>query len=601
MAEEEEVKAPFSEQIRSFGRVFWIANWMELVERFAYYGVRVVLPVYMVLAISEGGPELTHVQKGSIYALWAVVQSFIPIFTGGFADRYGFKMNIAISTVLKIIGYLVMGYCIRLSVMVDGMPLAEAREAGVDSVYGIFFTGAMFLALGTAVFKPGLHGLIAHEMPKKSSALGWSLFYQMVNWGGFIGPMIAGFLRVLEWEYVFLSCAVGISLNFIPLFMFAEPKRETKDERSTWTVLKESVLGLLDARLFFFTMCFAGFWLMFYQLFDILPNFIDDWIDSRAVADALGSWVPRAGDDNLTQEWMLNLNAGMIMLTAFFFGYLTGFIRPLTAIVLGIGVSAVAIFGLGMSMNGWWILGAIALFSVGEMLASPTKMRYLNGIAPPGKQGLYMGYVNMTVGIGWSIGSVVAGEMYEKGGDKVNLARRYLVENFGFTQSAADGLDRGSVLETLMQQGNLDVWEVRQVLWDAYSPQSMWTVFTAIGVASLLMLIVYDRVVEAAQKNPKHSFNTKGHIWVRTALFPIVGAFAWAMVSKFTRLTEAATTAQETARAAGATIPDMPGLLTRLDPALILLTLLFGGLLVSSFFYTAPPLLAEPEEEPKPY
>lgn len=597
MAEEEEVKAPFSEQIRSFGRVFWIANWMELVERFAYYGVRVVLPVYMVLAISEGGPELTHVQKGSIYALWAVVQSFIPIFTGGFADRYGFKTNIAISTVLKIIGYLVMGYCIRLSVMVDGMPLAEARDAGTDSVYGIFFTGAMFLALGTAVFKPGLHGLIAHEMPKKSSALGWSLFYQMVNWGGFIGPMIAGFLRVLEWEYVFLSCAVGIALNFIPLFMFSEPKREKKDERSTATVLKESVLGLLDARLFFFTMCFAGFWLMFYQLFDILPNFIDDWIDSRAVADALGSWVPRAGDDNLTQEWMLNLNAGMIMLTAFFFGYLTGFIRPLTAIVLGIGVSAVAIFGLGMSMNGWWILGAIALFSVGEMLASPTKMRYLNGIAPPGKQGLYMGYVNMTVGIGWSVGSVIAGEMYEKGGDKVNLARRYLVEHFDFSESAADALERGSVLETLMERGNFDVWEVRQVLWDAYSPQSMWAVFTGIGVVSLLMLLVYDRVVEAAKKNPKHSFNTKGHIWVRTALFPIVGAFAWAMVSKFLRLTEAAVQAQVMATAEGTVVPDMPGLLTRLDPALILLTFLFGGLLVSSFFYTAPPLVADDSDD----
>ncbi|MEM6959491.1 MAG: MFS transporter, partial [Myxococcota bacterium] len=206
-------KAPFSEQIRSFGRVFWIANWMELVERFAYYGVRVVLPVYMVLAISEGGPELTHVQKGTIYALWAVVQSFIPIFTGGFADRYGYKLSIAISTVLKIIGYLVMGYCIRLAALVDGAPLAEARAAGDDSVYGIFFFGAMMLAAGTAVFKPGVQGLIANEMPKKSEALGWALFYQMVNWGGFIGPLLAGYLRLLEWEYVFLSCAVGIALT----------------------------------------------------------------------------------------------------------------------------------------------------------------------------------------------------------------------------------------------------------------------------------------------------------------------------------------------------------------------------------------------------
>ena len=526
-------------QLGTFGRVFWIANWMELVERFAYYGVRVVLPVYMVLAISEGGPELSHVQKGTIYALWAVVQSFVPIFTGGFADRYGFKINIAIATVLKIIGYIVMGFCIQLSEMVDGMPLEQARDAGTDSVYGIFFFGAMFLALGTAVFKPGLQGLIAHEMPKESESLGWSVFYQMVNWGGFIGPMIAGYLRILEWEYVFVSCAVGIALNFIPLFMFSEPERseEEKDERTPGQVLWESLTGLLDARLFFFTMCFAGFWLMFYQLFDILPNFIDDWVDSRGAADAvagtIGDIVPRTEDGNLTQEWMINVNAGMIMLTAFIFGYITGFIRPLTAIVLGIGVSAVAIFGLGMSMSGWWILGCIALFSVGEMLASPTKMRYLSGIAPPGKKGLYMGYVNMTVGIGWSVGSVVAGAMYEEGGDKVNLARRYLVEHEGMSAAAAEALDRGDVLQTLSERAGLDVWQIRDVLWNEYSPYAMWAVFTAIGVGSLLMLIVYDRVVQAANRNPAHSFNTKGRRWVQVALVPIVGGFVYAFLNKW--------------------------------------------------------------------
>ena len=65
---------PFSQQLRSFGYIYWIANWMELIERFAYYGVRVVLPVFMVAAFEKGGPELTQIQKGNIYAVWAVVQ-----------------------------------------------------------------------------------------------------------------------------------------------------------------------------------------------------------------------------------------------------------------------------------------------------------------------------------------------------------------------------------------------------------------------------------------------------------------------------------------------------------------------------------------------
>ena len=192
---------------------------MELVERFAYYGVRVVLPVFMVLAVEEGGPEFDHIQKGTIYAVWALVQSFVPIFSGGFADRYGYKLNIALSTVLKIIGYLLMGYCIALSTAVCGMELIEARPKGLDWTYEFFFAGAMFLAAGTAIFKPGVQGLIANQLPKQGSSLGWAVFYQFVNIGGFIGPLLAGYLRVLAWEYVFLACSVGIALNFIALLL----------------------------------------------------------------------------------------------------------------------------------------------------------------------------------------------------------------------------------------------------------------------------------------------------------------------------------------------------------------------------------------------
>ncbi|MEM7235494.1 MAG: hypothetical protein AAF517_25195 [Planctomycetota bacterium] len=64
----------------------------------------------------------------------------------------------------------------------------------------------MLLALGTAVFKPGVQGLIAVRLPDKSSSLGWGLFYQVVNIGGFLGPLVAGYLRVLAWEHVFLTC-----------------------------------------------------------------------------------------------------------------------------------------------------------------------------------------------------------------------------------------------------------------------------------------------------------------------------------------------------------------------------------------------------------
>jgi POT family proton-dependent oligopeptide transporter len=555
---------------------------MELVERFAYYGVRVVLPVFMVEVISNGGPEFTHIQKGTIYAIWALVQSFVPIFTGGLADRYGFKLSIAISTVFKFIGYIIMGYAIVIGEKLSGMSLAEARPLGQDSTYEIFFAGAMFLAFGTAIFKPGLQGLIAHQMPVGKESLGWAMFYQMVNIGGFIGPMLAGYLRVLDWEYVFLACAAGITLNFIPLFIFKEPHHDNVEkDKTVLRVVGDSFAGLLEPRLFFFTMAFAGFWLMFYQLFDILPNFINDWIDSRGIAGGLGSafesiskidllfypilavravlfllkksmskvantiWlailvllflldhyspsgsipVPTVNGGNLTQEWMLNFNALLISLFAFAMGWATGKIRSLNAIVVGIGVSAIAIYALGMSANGWWCLAAIGLFSFGEMTASPTKMRYLAGIAPAGKEGLYMGYANFTVGIGWSIGSVLAGNLYEEGGDKINLAKRYLVDKSGVAAEKIEAMGRADILPFFTEKTGLDPWETRTELWNTYEPQSMWLIFAAIGVFSMIALMVYNRVVTAANAKADHTFNVSGQNYVTMALIPISLAF----------------------------------------------------------------------------
>jgi len=458
------------------------------------------------------------------------VQSFIPILSGGFADRYGYKINIAVSTVLKIIGYLIMGYTVLLSEMLCGMPLSEARPLGTDSAYGIFFAGAMFLAFGTAIFKPGVQGLIAAQMPKNAASLGWGLFYQMVNVGGFLGPLMAGYLRVLEWEYVFLACSAGIALNFIPLMFFKEPARpEEVTTTGPGVLLYRAVKGLLEPRLFFFTISFAGFWLMFYQLFDILPNFIDDWVDSRMVAQFLSNifgtdLVPTVNGGNLTQEWMINVNAALISLLAFVVGYLTGKMRSLTAIIVGIAVSAVGIYALGMSMSGWWIIGAICLFSLGEMLASPTKMRYLAGIAPPGREGLYMGYVNFTVGIGWSIGSIIAGNLYQENGDKTVLAKRYLIEQHNVPAAEVNALSKFDVLPFFERTVGVDAWETRQLLWEAYEPWSMWLIFTMIGVASMFAIMVYNRVVTAADANPAHSWNAStgsGNTGVRAFLIPI--------------------------------------------------------------------------------
>jgi len=488
-------------QMATFGRTFWVANAIEMFERLAYYGLRTVIPIYMVLSIEEGGPQFDHVQKGMIFGWWALVQSLVPIFTGGFADRYGYKLTVAISIAIKVAGYLVMAFAIEIASAFSAG--ASASVPGHPATFLFFCSGALLLALGTAIFKPGIQGILAHQLDEGNESTGWAIFYQLVNLGAWFGPFLAGYLRILDWRYVFIACAIIVSLNYLLLLVFPEPARDDdgrpeEDGLRAGRVLWNSFIGICEPRLMSFLVVFSGFWFMFNQLFDLLPNYIDQWVDSRGVlalvTGSLGFDAPIEWGGNLPQEYMINLNAGMIMLSAFAFGFLTGKIRAMSAMLLGILISAGAIYAISLSSGGWLVLGAIALFSVGEMTASPTKLRYFASIAPPGKKGLYLGYVNATNGFGWYVGSMVAGALYQEKGDIFVLARRLMVERFGSSEASVARLAQTEVLPLLAERSGLTRPEVQELLWTTYSPQQIWPYFASIGLVSMFGLIAFDQI-----------------------------------------------------------------------------------------------------------
>jgi MFS family permease len=495
-------------QLRELDRVYWIANLMEMVERFAYYGLRTVLPIYMVLSVAQGGPEFDHVQKGQIFAWWASVQSFVPIFTGGYADRYGYKLTVAAAIGIKVVGYLVMGFAIPIAALVAG---EAVNTPGNPVVFWTFLAGAMCLAFGTAVFKPGLQGIIAVRLSGNNASLGWALFYALVNVGGFLGPYLASAMRLLEWKWVFVSCAVLICVNYGMLLLFAEPDKgdAPKETRSFLRVLWDSFVGILEPRLLAFLVVFSGFWMMFYQIFDLLPNFITDWVDSSSIVNFVvaplfglfGGSIPDAWGGMLPAEQIGNVNAGLIAVFAFGVGYLTGKIRSMSAMIVGIVISAVGIAGLALSQDGWWVVMMIAIFSVGEMCASPTKMRYVANIAPPGRKGLYLGYVNATVGIGWTIGSLVSGALYQAGGDKVVLARRYLVEELGRDPAEIAAIAKDDVMVALGSATGETGRAVVDLLWRTYQPGEVWWWFAIVGVISMVGLVVFDQITRRAAPN----------------------------------------------------------------------------------------------------
>src|SRR5215468_10082954 len=77
--------------IASLSYVFWVVGGMEMVERLAFYGVRSVATLYATRPLSEGGLGVTMATFGTLLLFWNLVQSLIPVATGGLSDRYGYK------------------------------------------------------------------------------------------------------------------------------------------------------------------------------------------------------------------------------------------------------------------------------------------------------------------------------------------------------------------------------------------------------------------------------------------------------------------------------------------------------------------------------
>jgi len=458
-------------QMGSLSRAYWMVNLMEMLERLAYYGVRVVIPIYIAQADEIGGLHFSQTDKGIIFLWWAVVQSVVPMFSGGFADRYGYKRTIAVSVAIKVVGYLLM---------------ATQRE------FWPFLFGCCVLAFGTAVFKPGVQGTLVRTLNKSNSSVGWGTFYMLVNIGGFLGPPLAHFLYGWSWPAVFYGCAVIVSLNFLMLFTYKEVPAGGEQRGGPLHILMITLRNFMNLRLVIFIAIMSGFWLMFMQLFDMLPNFIVDWVDSSSLVAALHlpDFMLQLNSNRgpqLAQEWMINANPGLIIVAVVFISWLVSRMRRVVSITLGVTIASVGLVLAGFSTSGWIVMAGILVFSVGEMLSSPKMNEYLGVIAPEGQKGLYMGYANIPVAVGWGYGSLLGGQVYDRMGDKANLALDYLSKNFSLSE-----VPRTEAFAKLMEMTGLNAVDATNMLWSAYHPYKLWYQFAAIGLISALGMVFYS-------------------------------------------------------------------------------------------------------------
>jgi len=381
--------APSTGLLRSFPRVFWIANVMELFERAAYYGMNSVLAIYLSNSVQEGGLGFSEESVGFLQSLVYALTYVVPILGGALADRYGYRRMLIVAFSLLAAGYFATGHM---------------------SVYGAVFASLLVMATGSGLFKPIISGTVARTTTEANSGFGFGIYYWMINLGAFLAPLFVSYLKGFSWSYVFTASAIYCALMLLPaLFLYQDPARPA----STWTlaeVLGSAAMVLGDARFMLMIFIYSGFWILYFQNFGSVLWFLRDFVDPAPVNRFFASiGIPFSFD----AEHVTSINAGTIILLQVVVSRIVKNWKPLPTMIMGMVIGAGGFVCLAFASSAWILVLGIAVFSIGEMTAHPKYYSYVGLVAPADRKAVYMGYAFLYGVIGSLVGSNLGAAMYE--------------------------------------------------------------------------------------------------------------------------------------------------------------------------------------------
>ncbi len=414
-----------------FSKTFWIANTLELFERFAYYGSKAVLAVYIADAIGLG-PTTAGLLAGSVFN---TLLYLLPPLAGTVVDRFGFKRSLMACFATFSVGYFLIG----LAGLPVGRPLVAAL--GGPKSYTLF--ALVVTAIGGSLIKPSVVGTVARTTTEGTKALGYSIYYTLVNIGGAVGPILAIPVREnLGIAYVLvMSSATTFLLVLATLLFFREPPRpaDAAPPKSMAGVLVDMLKVFGNVRFMTFLVIFSGFWMMFWQMFYSLPFYVRDVLK-----------FPRF-------ELIETVDAWTIILVTIPITALAKRLKPIRAMTIGFFLASASWLLMAASATLPMTIAAIVVFALGEGLQSPRYYEYVADLAPTEQVGTYMGFAFLPIAIGTFVAGAIAGPLVE----------RYV-----------NGFKAGSVAH----------------------PETMWLWVAGIGFGSTALMLLYDRFVAPKAK-----------------------------------------------------------------------------------------------------
>ncbi|MEL7375744.1 MAG: oligopeptide:H+ symporter, partial [Bacteroidota bacterium] len=155
-----------SNQIFGHKPGLFVLFFTEMWERFSYYGMRVLLVVFLVeVAFDE---QWSRADALALYGIYTGFVYFTPMIGGILADRYlGYRRAVALGALVMTLGHASM-----------------ALETEV-----FFYLGLLLLIIGNGLFKPNISSIVGQLYSKNPELKdgAYTIFYMGINAGAFLG------------------------------------------------------------------------------------------------------------------------------------------------------------------------------------------------------------------------------------------------------------------------------------------------------------------------------------------------------------------------------------------------------------------------------
>ncbi len=449
---------------RGLSTLFFTEMW----ERFAYYGMRAILILFMTASVANGGLGFDVAKAGAVYGTYVALVYMLTLPGGWIADR--------------ILG-------LRRSVLYGGILIMLGQGCLAVPGTAFFYPGLLLMVLGVGLLKPNVSVIVGELYGREDVRrdAGFSIFYMGINLGAFISPLIVGWLAQSDgfkamlqgwgitpetsWHWGFGVGALGMFLGLVQYVLGWKHLGEAgmhpsvapasaegaAARRQLWlgagallavvaAVAALVVQGVLSVQtvtnafsgLYFLIVVAFFVWLFFFgtwtrdeykRLVVILVLFVGAaifWSAFEQAASTLNLFANEKTRNSVfgwtfPASWFQSVNAVMIIALAPVFAWIwlalgkrdpsspAKFAVGLLFVGLGFAVmvgAAQAAAG-GEKVSPGWLTLTYLLHTIGELCLSPVGLSSMTKLAPDRVKGLMMGVWFLAA----SMGNLIAGRV----------------------------------------------------------------------------------------------------------------------------------------------------------------------------------------------